>query len=115
MRSTAIIGFILVITLVSISSYLRLTPEAQEVMSWARPMHRLIAGTIAILVLGLVGLSLQRKQNRGISFALLALTVFLAWLGIYSEGSQNPAIVMGNAGGGLALIACFAWLVFKCR
>jgi len=115
MRPTAIIGFILVITLVSISSYLRLTPEAQEVMSWARPMHRLIAGTIAILVLGLVGLSLRRQQNRAISFALLALTVFLAWLGIYSEGLQNPAIVMGNAGGGLALLACFAWLVFKCR
>ena len=115
MRPTAIIGFILVIALVSISTYLRLTPEAQEVMSWARPMHRLIAGTIAILVLGLVGLSLQRQQNRAISFALLVLTVFLAWLGIYSEGSQNPAIVMGNAGGGLALLACFVWLVFKYR
>ncbi len=115
MKSTAIIGLILVITLVSISSYLRLAPEAQEVMSWARPMHRLIAGTIGLLVLGLVGLSLRRRQNRAVSFVLLALTVFLAWLGIYSEGSQNPAIVMGNAGGGLALLACFAWLVFKCR
>ena len=95
MRPAAIIGLILVMTLVSLSSYLRLdqsgigcTPwpdyygnigqqeqesgvksayerlvaEAPQPMSWARPMHRLIASTIGLLVLGLVGFSLQRKK-----------------------------------------------------
>jgi heme A synthase len=115
MKPTAIIGLILVTTLILLSSYLRLAPEAQEVMSWARPIHRLIASTIGLLVLGLVGLSLQRRQNRTTSFVLLGLTVFLAWLGIYSQGLHSPAIVMGNQGGGFAMLGVFAWLIFTCR
>ena len=115
MRPTAIIGLILIITLISLSTYLRLSVDAQEVMSWARPMHRLIASTIGLLVIGLVGLSLRRKQHRAISFVLLGLTVFLAGLGIYSEGSSSPAIVVSNQIGGLAMLGSFAWLVFTCR
>jgi len=57
-------------------------------------------------------LSLQRKQNRAVSFVLLGLTVFLAWLGIYSAGSLSPAIVMGNVGGGFAMLGGFACLAF---
>ncbi len=115
MRPTAIIGLILVTTLILLSEYLRLAPDPQEVMSWARPMHRLVASTTGLLVLGLVGLSLLRRKNRAICVVLLALTVFLAWLGVYSADSHNPAIVMGNQGGGLAMLGCFAWLVYKCR
>ena len=115
MRLTAIFGLILVMTLILLSEYLRLAPDPQEVMSWARPMHRLVASTIGLLVLGLVGLSLLRQKNRAVCFVLLGLTVFLAWLGIYSEGSENPAVVMGNQAGGLAMLGCFAWLVYKCR
>ena len=108
----AIIGLVLVVTLISLSTYLRLAPEAQEVMSWARPMHRLIASSIGLLVFSMVGLSLQRKQNRAVSFVLLDLTVFLAWLGIYSAGSLSPAIVMGNVSGGFAMLGGFACLAF---
>ena len=145
MRPAAIVGLVLVMTLVSLSSYLRLdqsgvgcspspdyhrnvrqqeqepgvgsayerlVAEARQPMSWARPAHRLIASTIGLLVLGLVGLSLLRRQNRAISLVLLGLTVFLAWIGIYSEGLHNPAIVMGNLGGGFAMLGIFGWLVF---
>lgn len=145
MRPTAIIGLLLVMMLVSLSSYLRLdhsgvgcTPwpecygnigmpeaepdlesayerliaEARQPMSWARPMHRLIASVLGLLVLGLAGASLQRKRYRALSFTLLGLTVFLAWLGIYSEGLHSPAIVMGNLGGGFAMLGVFGWLVF---
>ncbi len=115
MRPAALIGLILVTTLILLSEYLRLAPDPQEVMSWARPMHRLVASTIGLLVLGLVGLSLLRRENRAICVALLALTVFLAWLGIYSEGNENSAVVMGNQAGGFAMLGCFAWLVYKCR
>ncbi len=115
MRPTAIIGLMLVMTLILVSEYLRLAPDPQDVLSWARPLHRLIAATIGLLVLGLVGLSLLRRKNRTISIVLLGLTVFLAWLGIYSEGSENPAVVMGNQAGGFAMLGCFAWLVYKCR
>jgi cytochrome c oxidase assembly protein subunit 15 len=146
MRLTAIIGLILVMALVSLSSYLRLdhsgigcTPwpdcygnigeqgpaagvedayarlvaEARQPMSWARPMHRLIASVLGLLVLGLVGLSLQQKRHRLLSFVLLGLTVFLAWLGIYSEGLHSPAVVMGNLSGGFAMLAVFGLLLFE--
>jgi cytochrome c oxidase assembly protein subunit 15 len=145
MRLTAIIGLILVMSLVSLSSYLRLdhcgigcTPwpdcygnigietdepdlestyerlvaEARQPMSWARPMHRLIASVLGLLVLGIVGLSLRSRKHRALSFTLLGLTVFLAWLGIYSEGLHSPAVVMGNLGGGFAMLGLFGYLVF---
>ena len=145
MKLTAIIGLILVMSLVSLSSYLRLdhsgigcTPwpecygnigtetdepdlestyerlvaEARQPMSWARPMHRLIASVLGLLVLGIVGLSLRSQRHRALSFTLLGLTVFLAWLGIYSEGLHSPAVVMGNLGGGFAMLGLFGFLVF---
>lgn len=145
MKLTAIVGLMLVMALVSLSSYLRLdhsgigcTPwpdcygnigeqldepnvasayerlvaEARQPMSWARPMHRLIASVLGLLVLGIVGLSLVRKRQRNVSFMLLGLTVFLAWLGIYSEGLHSPAVVMGNLGGGFVMLGLFGWLVF---
>jgi heme A synthase len=115
MKPAAIIGLVMIMMLILLSEYLRLAPDPQEVMSWARPMHRLVASTIGLLVLGLVGLSLLRQKNRAVCFVLLGLTVFLAWLGIYSEGSENPAVVMGNQAGGFAMLGCFAWLVYKCR
>ncbi len=113
MRPTAIICLVLVMTLILLSEYLRLAPHPQEVMSWARPMHRLVASTIGLLVLGLAGLSLLRRKNRAVCFVLLGLTVFLAWLGIYSADSHDPAIVMCNQGGGFAMLGGFAWLIFK--
>ena len=146
MKVTAIVGLLLVMALVSLSSYLRLdhsgigcTPwpdcygnigeqldeadvgtaydrlvaEARQPMSWARPMHRLIASVLGLLVLGIVGLSLRQKRQRSVSFVLLGLTVFLAWLGIYSEGLHSPAVVMGNLSGGFAMLGLFGWLVFN--
>jgi cytochrome c oxidase assembly protein subunit 15 len=44
---------------------------------------------------------------------LLVLTVFLAWLGIYSQGLHSKAVVMGNLGGGFAMLGLFGWLVFN--
>ena len=145
MRVTAIVGLLLVILLVALSSYLRLdhsgigcTPwpdcygnigeqrvatldgayerlisEAREPMSWARPMHRLVASILGLLVLGLTATSVVQKRDRALSFTLLGLTVFLAWLGIYSEGLHSPAIVMGNLCGGFAMLGIFGRLAFN--
>jgi cytochrome c oxidase assembly protein subunit 15 len=41
------------------------------------------------------------------------LTVFLAWLGIYSEGLHSPAVVMGNLGGGFAMLGLLGWMVLR--
>jgi len=115
MKLAALIGLIMVMMLILLSEYLRLAPDPQEVMSWARPAHRLVASTTGLLVLGLVGFSLLQKKNRALCFVLLGLTVFLAWLGLYSEGSSNPTIVLGNQLGGIAMLGGFAWLIFKSR
>lgn len=147
MRPLASIALLLVISLVSISAYLRLdhsgigcadwpacygqigvidkqTPtavdayerlvaEAAAPQSWATPAHRLIASVLGLLIVGMALLSLRLKRDRLWSFALLSLTVFLAWLGIYSAGLHSPAVVMGNLGGGFVMLAMLGWMVFR--
>jgi cytochrome c oxidase assembly protein subunit 15 len=95
------------------STYERLAVEAQQPMSWATPVHRLVASVLGLLVLGMAILSLLRKRDQLLSFTLLGLTVFLAWLGIYSGGLHSPAVVMGNLGGGFAMLALLGWMVFR--
>jgi cytochrome c oxidase assembly protein subunit 15 len=147
MKSLATIALLLVITLVSISAYLRLDhsgigcadwpscygqigaadeqqptatttyerliQEAAQPLSWATPVHRLVASVLGLLILGMALLSLRLRRDRSLSFALLGLTVFLAWLGIYSAGLHSPAIVMGNLGGGFTMLALLGWMVFR--
>ena len=95
------------------STYERLAIEAQQPMSWATPVHRLVASVLGLLVVGMAILSLLRKRDQLLSFTLLGLTVFLAWLGIYSGGLHSPAVVMGNLGGGFAMLALLGWMVFR--
>jgi cytochrome c oxidase assembly protein subunit 15 len=94
-------------------TYERLLEEAQQPLSWATPLHRLVASVLGLLVLGMTLLALRKKRNRTITFGLLGLTVFLAWLGIYSEGLHSPAIVMGNLCGGFAMLGLLGWLVVR--
>ena len=54
-----------------------------------------------------------RKRQRLISLALLALTVFLAVLGIRSGSLHSPAVVMGNLAGGFAMLGLLGWMVFS--
>jgi cytochrome c oxidase assembly protein subunit 15 len=93
-------------------TYERLLEEASAPLSWATPLHRLVASVLGLLVLGMALLSLTQRKNRLMAFALLGLTVFLAWLGIYSEGLHSPAVVMGNLGGGFAMLGLLGWMVF---
>lgn len=95
------------------STYERLALEAQQPMSWATPVHRLIASVLGLLILGMALMSVRQRRDRLLSFALLGLTVFLAWLGIYSGGLHSPAVVMGNLGGGFAMLGLLGWLVFR--
>lgn len=95
------------------STYERLAVEAQEPLSWATPVHRLVASVLGLLVLGMALLSLRTRQDRLMSFALLGLTVFLAWLGIYSGSLHSPAVVMGNLVGGFTMLGLLGWMVFR--
>jgi len=95
------------------STYERLAVEALQPLSWATPIHRLVASVLGLTVLGMALISLRLKRDRLISFTLLGLTVFLAWLGIYSGGLHSPAVVMGNLGGGFALLGLLGWMTFR--
>lgn len=95
------------------STYERLALEAQKPLSWATPVHRLVASILGLLIVCMALLSLRARRDRLLSFTLLALTVFLAWLGIYSGGLHSPAVVMGNLGGGFAMLGLLGWMVFR--
>jgi len=95
------------------STYERLAIEARQPLSWATPVHRLVASVLGLTVLGMALLSIRLKRDRLISFALLGLTVFLAWLGIYSGGLHSPAVVMGNLGGGFTMLGLLGWMTFR--
>ncbi len=71
------------------STYERLLEEANQPLSWARPLHRLVASVLGLAILGLCLLSLNRKRDRLLSFGLLALTVFLAWFLDSTRMKQN--------------------------
>lgn len=94
-------------------AYERLLADARQPMSWARPLHRLVASVLGVMILALALMSAIRKRNRMLAFSLLFLTVFLAWLGIYSEGINNPAVVMGNLVGGFSMLGLLGWMVFR--
>lgn len=95
------------------STYERLALEARQPLSWATHVHRLVASVLGVLVLALTFVSLRRRRDRALSLALLGLTVFLAWLGIHSAGLHSPAVVMGNLGGGFAMLGLLGWAVFR--
>jgi cytochrome c oxidase assembly protein subunit 15 len=94
-------------------AYQRLLEEARQPMSWATPVHRLVASVLGLMILALCLMSLRLRKVRAVSFGLLALTVYLAWLGIRSGGLHDPAIVMGNLGGGFAMLGLLGWMVFR--
>jgi len=94
-------------------AYERLLEEASEPLSWATPLHRLVAGVLSLAIVAMNLIALQRRKDRVISSFLLALTIFLAWLGIYSEGLHSPAVVMGNLSGGFAMLGVLGWTVVR--
>jgi cytochrome c oxidase assembly protein subunit 15 len=94
-------------------TYEHLLEQANQPLSWATPLHRLVASVLGLLILSMTLLAMQIKSQRLITLGLLALTVFLAWLGIYSEGLHSPAVVMGNLGGGFAMLGLLGWMVLR--
>lgn len=94
-------------------AYQSLVKENQEPLAWATPLHRLVASVLGLLVLTIAFLSIRNKRQRLVSFALLALTVYLAVLGIRSGSLHDPAVVMGNLAGGFCMLGLIGWMVFS--
>ena len=94
-------------------AYQQLLLERSEPLSWATPLHRLVASVLGLLIVFMAFLSVRRKQQRLVSFTLLALTVYLAVLGIRSGSLHDPAVVMGNLAGGFCMLGLLGWMVFS--
>lgn len=95
------------------TTFARLSEELGQSADWPRRIHRLIASALGLLALGLCVVAVRRRRQRLPALAVLALVVFLAWLGIHSAGLHRPAVVMGNLLGGFALLALLGWMVFR--
>ncbi|MDH3589291.1 MAG: COX15/CtaA family protein [Gammaproteobacteria bacterium] len=147
--SLAKVALLLVIVLVSLSAYLRLSHsgigcpdwpscygqigspptaatqadaqgtyeqmgvQASEPLAWATPLHRLVASVLGLVIVFLNVGALRQKRHRLLALALLALTLFLAVLGIKSGSLHSPAVVMGNLVGGFLMLALLGWMVFN--
>lgn len=96
-------------------TYERLLEEASQPLSWATPLHRLVATLLGVLIVVMNMFAFLKRSQRLISLALLGLTIFLAWLGIYSQGLHSPAVVMGNLGGGFVMLGLLGWMVLQKR
>ncbi len=100
-------------TISSENAYKRIVAEASQPLAWATPLHRLVASVLGLFIVGLVVLSLKAGKDRLLSLGLLGITVFLALLGVKSGGLHNPAVVMGNLGGGFLMLGLLGWMFFK--
>ena len=94
-------------------AYQALLKQSNQPLSWATPLHRLVASVLGLLIVAMTFISLVRKRRRLISLALLGLTVYLAVLGIRSGALHDPAVVIGNLAGGFTMLGLLGWLVFS--
>jgi heme a synthase len=95
------------------NAYRQLVEQSAQPLAWATPLHRLVASALGLLVLTLALASVRRRKHRLVSLALLALTVYLAVLGIRSGHLHDPAVVMGNLAGGFTMLGLLGWLWFQ--
>lgn len=95
------------------SAYQRIVAESSAPLAWAQPLHRLVASLLGLCILFLTLLSLRTHRHRLLGLALLALTVFLAWIGLRSGSMHSTAIVMGNLAGGFIMAGLLGWVVFS--
>ena len=130
LRRTALACALLVIAIVGISAFMRLSAAGLDCSPWprcygqvpagmqsgtidvARLFHRVLAVTLLPLILLLVMAGFARRPNawdqRWISVLALALVLFLAVLGRWTAGAKVPAVALGNLLGGFLLFALCA-------
>ena len=93
-----------------------LTGAAQSMQhSGIRTLHRLVASVLGIFVVLIAAMALRGRgvpSQVGVKVPLLilAITIFLSWLGYATPTPLVPAVTLGNLLGGLAMLALLWWL-----
>lgn len=93
-------------------AYRKLVRTSEKSLAWATPLHRLVASILGLSVCVLFAAAIWRRSHRLLTGTLLALTVWLALLGIRSGSLHDPAVVIGNLAGGFIMLGLLGWLVF---
>ncbi len=88
--------------------------------AWKEMVHRYLAGTLGLLVLGIAVLGLRTRHEpnggTGLPLVLLGLIVFQALLGMWTVTRLlKPFIVSAHLLGGLATLSLLVWLWLRVR
>jgi heme a synthase len=86
--------------------------------AWKEMVHRYLAGTLGLLILGISVIAWRRRalleQSPALALGLLALVVFQAALGMWTVTLLlKPVIVTLHLMGGMATFALLAWLALR--
>ena len=124
-RLAAALGLAFVLAVVLASAAIRLGsasayfPSHEFFLRTLRGIHRLSASLELLAALWLGWMAWQGRRERprlAIAAALaLAVTAFLAILGILAGQNPPPVAALGNLLGGLALTVVFAWMLAAVR
>lgn len=127
LQRTSLICALLVISVVGLSAYIRLSAIGLDCQPWPqcygqaaaaapsatidvlRLLHRITATALLPLLLFLLMGGFARKperwDQRWTAAAAVAITLFLAVLGRWTTGAKVPAVTLGNLLGGFVLFA----------
>ncbi len=95
--------------------YGRPIPDAgEDARAWKEMGHRYLAGTLGLLIFGLLLAAWRTRQSPWLATAIAALVVFQAALGKWTVTLLlKPAIVVAHLAGGMALLALLAWFFLE--
>lgn len=132
----ALIGTLLMLMLVSVSAYLRLSAAGLGCEPWpacyaqasetaerqnhpmARLLHRVLASSVAVVVLLVAFADFSRggrPRRIGRAVLLVTITAALAGLGRITPGATSLGVALGNLLGGAALTSLLWWAVLDQR
>ena len=87
--------------------------------AWREMVHRYLAGTLVLLVIGLNWLAWRHANASAFRFKtgiLLALILFQAALGMWTVTLKLlPVVVMGHLLGGMATLGLLVWIIYCSR
>ena len=84
--------------------------------AWKEMIHRYLASTLGVLILGLALMSFRRDTPRVLPKVLLVLVIFQGLLGMWTvTWLLKPLAVTGHLLGGMATLALLFWLWLDAR
>ena len=76
--------------------------------AWREQLHRMLAGSLGVLVLMLALLAVRRRRH-GIAQILVAVAAVGASIALYMRGQHVPAAALAAIGEGILLFAALRW------